>query len=372
MKPSAFILVSPGPIDGYPPVQYQARLLANAGYPVTLVTMPLHASASTPNFSYPGVNVRCISAASAFGGTIARASHFARALWDARRSLPHRTVEIAYDPIGIFYSDFTINRPRWRISHLHELLQRQEFAFVEKRLKKVLHRYDLVVVPDDTRGVHTKKALDLKHAPMVIENYPLRAITPPTAPAGTRSRRFEVVYCGVLGLNQKLDAVVRSILSWPANADLVLIGEDRTPTAVGLRHLAEQLGVAQRVRFLGWMNTPEAEARLAQSDLGVAFLDSTSEQLRTALTASNKRFQYMKAGLPQLGDTNPGVPGLLNGIGSCISSDHDPKEIASLVTAYANDAGRCAAEGNEAFMRHQESYNYERAFQPLLDLIRTW
>lgn len=372
MKPAAFILVSPGPIDGYPPVQYQARLLADAGYPVTLITMPLEVGASTPHFSHPGVDVRCLSSASAFGATIMRASQFARALWNARRSLPHETVEIAYDPIGIFYSDFMINRPRWRISHLHELLQRHESAFIEKRLRTALHRYDLVVVPDVARGVHTQTALDIKHVPMVVENYPLRAIAPPSAPAGTRSQRFEVVYCGVLGLNQKLDAVVRSILNWPTNADLVLIGNDRTPTAVGLRRLAEQLGIIRRVKFLGWMNTPDAEARLSQSDLGVAFLDSGSEQLRTALTASNKRFQYMKAGIPQLGDTNPGVPGLLDGIGSCIGSDHDPEEIASLVTAYANDAERCAAEGKRAFVRHLERYNYETAFQPVLDLVTTW
>ena len=32
MTPVAFLLVSPGPVDGYPPVQYQARLLADAGW----------------------------------------------------------------------------------------------------------------------------------------------------------------------------------------------------------------------------------------------------------------------------------------------------------------------------------------------------
>lgn len=372
MKPSGIILVSPGPVDGYPPVQYQARLFADSGYTVKLVTMPLREDDAAPKFSHPGVDVRCISASAAFGGRISRMRHFAYALWAARRSKPSETIEITYDPIGCFYSDLVPNRPRWRIAHFHELLQRYDTAFLEKRLHTAIHSYDLVVVPDIDRGEHTRRILRLKQCPIVVENYPLRAISRPHPPAGSRGARFEVIYCGVLGLDQKLDAVIRSIPSWPDISDLVLIGNDRTPTATSLRQLAVDLGLSSRVRFLGWMDTPMAEVRLAQADLGVALLDTKSEQWRTALTASNKRFQYMKAGLPQIGDTNPRVPELLEGIGACIQSNHDPAQIAALVTAYASNRLRCAVEGDRAFDRHQNSCNYERAFQPLLDVVRSW
>ena len=235
-----------------------------------------------------------------------------------------------------------------------------------------IRKYSLVVVPDIRRGEHTQAVLGLGHPPLVIENYPLRAVASPQVPAGSRGVRFEVVYCGSLGLHQKLDAVIRSISGWPKQVDLVLIGNDQTQTAASLRRLAEELGVLQRVRFLGWMDTANAEGRLAQADLGVAFLDADHEQWRTALTASNKRFQYMKAGLPQIGDTNPGVPELLDGIGACIDTDHDPERIAALVAAYAGNPARCEAEGARAFARHQDTFNYERAFQPFLEMIRDW
>lgn len=372
MKPASFILVSPGPIDGYPPVQYQARLLADAGYPVTLVTTPLQADAPEPEFSHVGVDVRSISTASAFGGRMARMMHYARVLWGARRSHSSDTVEIVYDPVGCFYSDLVPAQPKWRIAHFHELLQDYESAYFEKRLRVAIRNYDLVVVPDASRGLHTQRVLGLANEPLTIENFPLRAASPPVGSAGSRSPRFEVIYCGTLGLHQKLDCVIRSVPKWPEHADLVLIGNDCTQTAIHLRRLAAEIGVEDRVHFVGWLNTPDAEARLAQADLGLAFLDTSFEQWRTALTASNKRFQYMKAGLPQIGDANPGVPELLDGIGSCIRSDHDPEEIAALVSAYVHDAARCAAEGERAFACHWQRYNYERAFQPLLDLVTTW
>jgi glycosyltransferase involved in cell wall biosynthesis len=372
MKPFAFLLVSPGPVDGYPPVQYQARLMADAGHAVTLVTMPLHAEASQPKFSHPGVDIRCVSPSVAFGRRTKRMWHFARALWLARRSQPRETIEIAYDPIGCFYSDVVPEQPRWRIAHLHELLQQPNTAFLEKRLKTAIRRYDLVVVPDISRGVHTQRVLDLRRPPLVLENYPLLAARPANTSAGSRGSRFEVVYCGTLGLNQKLDVLIRSIPSWPDNAVLILIGNNRTQTTTELQRLAEGLGVDGKVHFLGWMDTPDAETRLTQADLGVALLDTKWEQWRTALTASNKRFQYMKAGLPQIGDTNPGVPELLDGIGACVGIDHNPEQIATLVKYYAGDPLRCAVEGARAFERHKETYNYERVFRRLQSEIEGW
>lgn len=364
-KPDAFLLVSPGPVDGYPPVQYQARLLAGAGHAVTLVTTSLTLDETPPAFTCPGVTVRCVPAA---GRRPARMMRFARALWAARRALPRDAVEIAYDAIGLLYSDLVPGRPSRRVAHLHELLQYMD-SFPERRLSRAIHRYAAVIVPDAGRAAVTQRQMGMFAPPLVIENYPLRADAP-LAPPKPPGARFEVVYCGSLGLHQKLDQVIQSIPMWPGNTDLVLIGQDTTATARKLRNLTGELGLSDRVQFLGWMDTPEAECRAAGADLGIALLDSGWEQWRTALGASNKRYQYMKAGLPQIGDHNPGVPELLEGIGSCVTT-HEPGEIAALVTAYVTEPGRCAGEGARAFERHQTEFNYERVFQKLLDRIDT-
>nr|WP_306267878.1 glycosyltransferase [Pararhizobium sp. IMCC3301] len=371
MNPSTFILVSPGAVDGYPPVQYQARLLAEAGHSVTLVTTPRRQEQTRPAFCHPGVAIRCISGRAAFGGRLSRMWQFGWALLAARRAAPQNVIEIAYDPIGLFYSDRIPLRPRRRMAHLHELLQYPE-SFLEKRLQNAIHSYDAVIVPDTDRAAHTQRMLRLAQSPLVIENYPLRAPKPLVASKEPGSR-FEVIYCGSLGLQQKLDTVIRSIPDWPGHANLVLIGNDETRTAIFLRNLVVDLGLQDRVQFLGWMETPEAERRLAQADIGIAIFETDIEQLSTALGASNKRFQYMKAGLPQIGDGNPGIVALIEGnkIGSCVAMD-EPTEIAALVCAYSGDHQRCCEEGKRAFALHQSQFNYERVFARLLKQIECW
>jgi glycosyltransferase involved in cell wall biosynthesis len=152
---------------------------------------------------------------------------------------------------------------------------------------------------------------------------------------------------------------------------LILIGNDKTRTAQELVALAHKVGVANRVRFIGWMNLDDAEARLAHSDLAIALLETNSEQLRTALGASNKRYQYMKAGLPQIGDHNRGVPELIedNGIGLCVS-EHSVDAISAAVCRYVTDPARRAADGTRAYELHQSTFHYERVFRRLLDAVQ--
>jgi glycosyltransferase involved in cell wall biosynthesis len=330
------------------------------------VTTPLRPGHTKAAFSHPGVKVRCVKINDS---RPIRMLRFAQNLWSERRNLPRDSIEIAYDPIGILYSDLVPRRPRRRIAHLHELLSKTD-GFLEGRLKRTIHRYDAIVVPDMDRAQLTQNTLSLRKPPIVVENYPLRASV---RFASNKSGRFEVVYCGSLGRTQKLDTIISSIPFWPEDADLVLIGDNTTETAREMGALVLELGLSERVRFLGWMSTPAAEQRLAHANLGVALLTSNSEQWRTALGASNKRYQYMKAGLPQIGDTNPGVPNLLSGIGDWVDAQaHDPTEIARLVCAYADDPVRCAEEGGRAYRRHQDSYNYEHVFRRLQNLIETW
>lgn len=370
MRKRAFILLSPGPVDGYPPVQYQARLLAEAGHPVEVVTSPLSAARPVPNFSCPGVRVSCIPASRAFAGRLARNIAYVLALLAARRRAGPDAVEICFDPIGMLLSDYTPYRPVRRVAHFHELLQYPD-SFLEKRLQRAITGFQMVVVPDEERARHTAAVLGLAELPLVIENYPLRAERRlPRRPSG---REFEVVYCGALGFNQKLDVMIRSSLCWPEGARLVLIGNVEAAVARELMSFAASLGAEERVEFLGWMDTEVAEARMAQSDLAVGLLNPDLEQLRTALGASNKRFQYMKAALPQIGDQNPGVPELVegNGVGTCVHR-HDPAEIAEVVSAYMADRSRCLSEGEKAFSLHQQKFNYEAVFGRLIDRIGAW
>lgn len=361
------LLISVPPVDGYPPVQAQARLLATAGFSVTLITTPLPHAKGTA-FAAPGVN---IIAMPALGPgrvqRIRRLAHFVAAITSARRRA-RPDVEVAYDPIGMLYSDLSLTPGAFRIAHFHELLGNS--AWIERRLTRSIRRYDSVVVPDPDRGKAIAAMLGLSDDPLVVPNYPPLSsdTTPPMARAD--GSRFEVVFCGSLGRNQKLDLIIASIAQWSEHANLTLIGAADTPEGRVLKQQVTDAGLADRVAFSGWLELNDLPARLAQADLGVCLLDDGSPQFRTALLASNKRFQYMQAGLPQIGDMNPGVPDLLegNGIGRCIS-DWSAASIALIVNDYVADRHRVATEGAKALGLHRSRFNYQTGAAPLMQLI---
>ena len=54
------ILISTAPVDGYPPVQHQARILADNGFCVELITVPRLVGAEDVVFTCPGVRVTTV------------------------------------------------------------------------------------------------------------------------------------------------------------------------------------------------------------------------------------------------------------------------------------------------------------------------
>ncbi len=362
---AAAILVSPGPVDGYPPVQHQARMLADIGLEVEIITTALKWKDAV-DFRHPRVRIRQVAPS---GGRLRRLARFVTAIAAARYRLRSRRIaEIAYDPIGMLYSDLAPLRPNVRIGHLHECLQRFESFWVERRLRFAHKGYQKLVVADPEREKLITMQLGTS-ACQVVPNYPMAQSTPEIykEPDGTE---FEVVYCGSLGTDQKLDLVIASVPTWPKHARLTIIGNDRTPIAQALKAQAERLNVPERIRFEGWVAYEKLPARLAKASVGILLLDPRYEQFRTALGASNKRYQYMQAGLPQVGDQNPGVKELLEGEGIGLSvREHTVEELTRVVTQYTSDPARCRKEGLEARRLHLEQYNYQTVFMPVLEWI---
>ena len=373
MRLPAAILVSPAPVDGYPPVQHQARMLADEGFAVELITVPLSWVGGDVRFAYPGVSVRT-QPARGFGTVNAarRLADFTVSVTAARRRhAGSQFIEIAYEPMGMLYSDLAPMRPRLRIAHFHESLARLETAWRERRLRKSIRNYQAVVVPDSDRAKILKEQLALTSSPIVVPNYPMRETRQKIPAAGKRANgSFEIVYCGALGMTQKLDLVIESLTACPDSIVFTMLGNDRSEIAERLKCLASDRRVKERVRFEGWVPYDQLSRRLARYDLGILLLDSSYEQFRTALGASNKRYQYMQAGLPQIGDMNPGISDLLEGqgIGRCLKS-FSATELAGIVTDYAKNPEKCAAEGERAYRLHLEKYNYQTAFKPVLEWI---
>lgn len=364
----AVILVSPAPVDGYPPVQYQARMLARSGVDVILLTTTLNSSSTEVRFSEPGVITKVVRPLSQSRvSNVRRIPEFALSLARARSSLRRSLIaEIAYDPEGVLVSDLAPFRPAKRMAHLHETVSGNSFA--ERRLSSALRSYSLVVVPDAGRASLLHKQLGLSVTPTVVPNFPMLKDGAPT-PAGSLGS-FEVIYGGSISRQQMIDVIIRSVPLWPKGARFVLLGDTSRPTAQEMRRLTARLGLGDRVFFEGWTDVTDLIERYSRANLGVSLLTSDLEQWRLSLGASNKRYQYMQAGLPQIGDMNPGVPELIEGnqIGRCVRGDSE-REIADIVSWYMNHPVGAAAEGKKAALLHQTVYNYDRVFAETRDWL---
>ncbi|MGF7159322.1 glycosyltransferase involved in cell wall biosynthesis [Rhodoligotrophos appendicifer] len=365
LSDTAAILISPGAVDAYPPVQCQARLLSEAGYAVEVVTT-FRKGAQAMAFAAPGVKVTIVHPPWCRGlSRMHRTTSFLAKITAARLAARgKRLVEIAFDPLGMLYSDMAPFRPSLRGAHFHESLQHIETSRVEQRLRLSLGRYQFCMAPDEDRAQHIRTVLSLKDRFLVVPNYPLRDGAGETLQVG-KTPGFEVVYCGTIGETQKIDMIAASVEQWPGDAQFTIIGDDASPLATRLKS-----GLSSRVNIEGWMPYDLLRNRLASARLGISLLEGASFQWRSALGASNKRYQYMQAGLAQIGDGNPGVPGLIegNGIGICLKTV-SPGDIAAAVALYCNTPERCVMEGRRARRLYWQRYNYDRCFAPVIEMI---
>ncbi|MEO2015955.1 MAG: glycosyltransferase [Fuerstiella sp.] len=367
------LLVSLGPVDGYPPVQYQAVLLARAGFDVVVLTCPLagskHVSFAGEHISVVSVPLQSKSRETRLFALAKLSLDLVKIRWQNRNRM---AVEIAYEPNAAFYSDWCPIRSHLRVVHLHETLIDPQNQFYERCAVRRLHTFDRIVVADEDRADLLVSQLALRERPSVIPNYPL--LVDSEAIENRSGKHFETVYVGALGENQALDSVIRSVDDWLPHVRLHLVGADDTNAAMKLRALAQDCGVTDRVVFHGRLPLAEVPVFLRKCHLGFSFLRDHHDQLRFATGASNKRYQYMQAGMPQVSDLNPRVTALIEeqGIGRCVHPD-DLSGITEVVNFFARNPGECTRAGRQAEELYLRQYHYELPFREFVEWVnRDW
>jgi glycosyltransferase involved in cell wall biosynthesis len=270
----------------------------------------------------------------------------------------------------MFISDYTLYRPTIRIAHFHESLDAFDHSWLQKRLLRVIKGYAYVVVADQRRGELLYHQLQLNTQPIVVPNYPLFLSKNNIIQPEHKSRSFEIIYAGSIGIDQKLDLVLESLLYCPEHVYLTILGNSDSPIAKALRERAWEIGLSHRLNFPGWIYYDSLRDRLSQAHLAISLLNPDIPNWNNSVGASNKRYEYMRAGLPQIGDMNPGVSDILeeNRIGLCLKT-FSAEELGGLITQYAKNLSRCQEEGARAFSLHREFYNYQSSFRPVINAI---
>jgi len=137
----------------------------------------------------------------------------------------------------------------------------------------------------------------------------------------------------------------------PADWILLVAGQDIDGNLATLRHLGDQLGLRQNVRFLG--ERQDIPAILSAADIHVSA--SHHEGF------PNNILEAMCAGLPVVATAVGGVTEQVSeGCTGYLVPPHDPKALAAALCALVEDPSRRAAMGEEARLHVDRQFHIER------------
>jgi glycosyltransferase involved in cell wall biosynthesis len=237
------------------------------------------------------------------------------------------------------YSEFEPDPPR---------LQRAVSSALERALAR---RADAVVTVSEPLADELVRRLHLGERPAVVLNAPELVPVDPR-PAGNGPLR--VVYQGAFGSGRPLEDLLDAAALAPSvrlTIRVVRLSPAAIRAEVGRRGLAERVEVAEPVP------PTELVQALAGHEVGVIFDRPVTRN--SELSAPNKLFEYVMAGLAVVAPRLPGLTALLDGVGETFDPG-DPAALAATLEALAGDRGRVAALRRAAREAAVERFNAER------------
>ena len=234
------------------------------------------------------------------------------------------------------------------------------------------HGPDMINVPEDSSVGRRACVAAMAVADLVVANstwaarrceaiagrsLPVRVVylgadVPPVAHSSNGAVRMVTV--AHLVARKRHEVVLRALarLDPARRPDYLVIGDG--PCRLGLERLAAELGVADRVRFLGQLDNPEAVARAAACDLFV--MPGVEEPFGVAFV------EAMAAGLPAIGSRGEGGPEDIAaaGPGMVLVEPGDAAGLASVIDRLIADRSELARLGAAARETVAANFTWQR------------
>ncbi len=229
------------------------------------------------------------------------------------------------------------DRPAFVVSgHGPDMINVPENSSVGRRACVAAMAKAELVVANSTWAARRCEAIAGRSLPVRVVH--LGADLPPGAHASGNGA-VRMVTVAHLVARKRHETVLRAmaLLAPERRPEYVVIGDG--PCRDPLEDLARQLGVADRVRFLGQLPNPEAVARAAACDLFV--MPGVEEPFGVAFV------EAMAAGLPAIGSRGEGGPEDIAaaGPGIVLVEPDDPAALATVVDRLTGDRGELARLG---------------------------
>ncbi len=164
----------------------------------------------------------------------------------------------------------------------------------------------------------------------VVRNVPERQIKkeiPPDKKLDFGGRKI-ILYQGALNIGRGLEPMIRA-MQFIDDAVLVIVGTG--DVANSLLAMTSNLGLRQKVHFLGRIPFDEVQFITVQADLGISIEEDLGLNYRYALP--NKLFDYIQAEVPVLVSNLPEMKKIVSDyrIGAILDS-HEPQQMARQIT----------------------------------------
>jgi glycosyltransferase involved in cell wall biosynthesis len=158
--------------------------------------------------------------------------------------------------------------------------------------------------------------------------------------------------------------VLEAVTSLP---DLVLAFQGAGPMQDSLEDRTKQLGLEDRVAFMGMKSSYQLHEYACGADIGLVIYESTT--LNNYLAAPNKLFAYLMAGLPVAGSNFPGLAQIIGA--ESVGVTFDPGDASSIQSAFA-ELSRSATRRSEMGARSRQlaesRFNWESESGRLLEV----
>lgn len=370
------VLVSRPPVAGYPPAIYQAELLAREGFEVivgdTGSTSEFRAAVPDERISH-----RSLLRAATSGGLRRRVQRmlvFRSAAFRLVREL-RPTLTIAYDPEACAAVRHAPRQAGGLLAwHFHEMWEPGGKSLATnlalRYTRRNISRPDIVIIPDEQRAdVFVRETGFPRSRIFVVMNCPRLSRTAAVAARCVQQEARLVVYNGSVGPNHGLETAIRSLVRWPSDARFVIKGNARPSYDEELRKLSRDIGVSDRVSRLPFS---PGFAEYAGAEIGWTVLEPVSQNWTYSAGASNKRFECMAAGIPQITDDTEATKTFMADVGCGLCIPPLSVEAAAAAVNRLLGAERLRAGMGELGRRaYLERFHYEVQFAPVLSWLRS-
>lgn len=187
------------------------------------------------------------------------------------------------------------------------------------------------------------------------------------AELGLPSETVVALYQGAILLGRAVDELVDAVARVPS-IHLVVQGTGEYEPV--MRRRVEQMGIADRVTFMGHLPYERLFDLTCGADIGTLFLDGVT--LNHRLTWPNRLFMYLMAGIPIAATDLPGVARIIEPSRTgLLAPAGDVDAMADILARLASDPQMRREMGSRGRTLAEERYNWEHEEQKLLNLYRS-